>query len=557
MTANQPELFGGENLQSAPRTQGVRESSPRWLGLDINHRRLFEALQDGWLRPDEKKAGWLLGVQAYVAALPDASMTSSKHAIRTLIELDIERLPRVGVLIHPGSDWVDAALDDEVAGSTPLFWPGSLPTFAICKLTVGTQEERARLLGLASQISNIQLPDQLVTVDAACSESLNRVEPPSDAVQRLVVPPEEDAMRGAMSMAIWAVPRVNPWLDLLVASLSGDIEEQEMKAIEVDADWWGFAPWDRRKSGTARTDLQTTLWLAAIEVFAGAAETKDIIAGDLAERIADVALRSGADPKEIKRWKLSTQEILFGEATISLEHSKRGWRSSPVGSAIQLVLSRPDPARFITWCKDMPDMPPAVWWSAAALCGLVHGYRRLDVRFRGSAEQREMLAVRALQMCNGNAEKVRWLNDDGKPKWRSQAGGEPSFSLYWGNQLIANMPMQARGAWYNAELGDGNVLRAAKSVAETLGWRECWYEELQIPPGELTIQSAGKVRILGDRIDVQDQPLRVRIPPDASRRSCFDKQVFRRHVATEKGLLSPPPRFPGVERMDGNPRADL
>ena len=553
MTSNQTELFESANLQSTAPVHEVRENRSRWLGLATNHRQLFEALQDDWLRPDEEDAGWLLGVQAYAPAVAKASEASSKHAIRTLIELDIDRLPRVGVMIYPGSYWVPASLDDEVPSRTPLFWPGALPTFAIRNLTVGTQEERARLLGLAGQISNIQLPDQLVTVDAAGGALLKRIEPPSDAEERLLLPPEEDAMRGAMSMAIWAVPRIDPWLDLLVAGLRDDWENREKAALEVEADWWKYAPWDRRRKSAGATDPQTRLWLAAIDVFAAAEGMDDMTAHDLALRIADAALRNSADSREIERWKLLTQRILSGHAAVSLGQADGDWRATAVGCAIQLVLARPDPAAFITWCKDMSDMPPAVWWSGAALCGLLRGYRRMDVRFRGSVEQREALAVRALQICNGNSTAVRWLNDEDKPSWRSQAGGEPSFSLDWGAQQIAHLRMRARGAWYNADLSDARVLHAAKSVAETLKWRECWYEELEISPGEVPVEGEGKVRILGDRIEVQDQPVRIRVPLSSSRRKCLDTRSFRRLVAIERGLLPPPPSVRGLSDWLGIP----
>ena len=45
---------------------------------------------------------------------------------------------------------------------------------------------------------------------------------------------------------------------------------------------------------------------------------------------------------------------------------------------IQLVLTRPEPTRFQdVESRTCPILPPKVWWSAAALCGLKHGYKKL------------------------------------------------------------------------------------------------------------------------------------------------------------------------------------
>ena len=544
MTTSQTKFpFGSEISVFAARTPEGLNGKPRWLGLDTDHRRLLEALQDGWLRPEASTAGWLLGVQAYAPALPNASCaTPAKHAIRARMKLDVEKLPNVDVLVRRDGDWVSVALDAGVSERTPLFWLGALPTFAICELSVTTDEERARLLGLARQFANVELPDRLVIVDATGGDALDCTDPPPDVEPVVVVPPEEDAVRGAMCMAMWAVPRVDPWLDVLVASLSGDAAKLVKAAGEVDAHWWRFAPWDRTNGGATPDDLQEYLWRAATEVFAEAIATDAMPASELARRIVASAVRDGAVRKETEEWRLATQDILRGEATIALDDSRSNWRTCPVGIAIQLVLSRPDPMTFRTWCKDMPDLPPAVWWSAAVLCGLLRGYRRLDIRFRGSTSQREVLAVHALRACGGNVASVRWRHDADKPNWRSQSKGEPGFALLWGNEPIAHLRMQARGAWYIADFANREVLQTAKSIAKELRWQRCWYQELEVPPGTLRVLGTGKVYMQDDRIDVRGNRVRIRLPQDASLYDRFDPKAFRRHVTIEAGTLRAPPR---------------
>ena len=39
----------------------------RWLGMVIDHRNLFEALSDGWLRPPRHRTGLLVGIGSYTS----------------------------------------------------------------------------------------------------------------------------------------------------------------------------------------------------------------------------------------------------------------------------------------------------------------------------------------------------------------------------------------------------------------------------------------------------------------------------------------------------------
>ena len=110
----------------------------------------------------------------------------------------------------------------------------------------------------------------------------------------------------------------------------------------------------------------------------------------------------------------------------------------PVELAIQLVLNRPDPGRFKTWFTDMPGLPPAVAWSAAALCGLLRGHRRLDSSFRGEAIQRELLSVHAMRVSNGAARNVAWPSVKANaPAWRRD--GE-AFVLSWDGRDFSRKP---------------------------------------------------------------------------------------------------------------------
>ena len=70
---------------------------------------------------------------------------------------------------------------------------------------------------------------------------------------------------------------------------------------------------------------------------------------ELAEKIATTAeSRYECSQDEVAMWLSTTKDILRAETTIQLDN----WRSCSVGIAIQLVLARPEPMKFRTWCKD-------------------------------------------------------------------------------------------------------------------------------------------------------------------------------------------------------------
>ena len=79
-----------EQLNLLDRTAGKGEEvaaagykGKYWLGLTTDHRRLFEALQDGWLRLLPSSAGQLLGVGSFPT---EQDTCRAKHAISVRME---------------------------------------------------------------------------------------------------------------------------------------------------------------------------------------------------------------------------------------------------------------------------------------------------------------------------------------------------------------------------------------------------------------------------------------------------------------------------------------
>ena len=518
---------------------GTPERRPRWLGLATDHRRLFGALEDGWLRPLGSRAGVPVGIGAYAV---ERDQTPAGHPITVNMRLDSDKLPPVDVSVRRGDKWVSSRLGEFDAADTVLYWPGVLPAFAIVGISVSSEEERRRLEGLAQSVSNVDLADVGVDVDPDAGGTVESEDPPSGPSRPLVVPKDEDALHGATSMAVWAVPRIDPWLDLLTASLASDRTRLSEATAAVDAGWWRFPPWTRPLEEPRPSGVDECLWRAAVDVFRERPAEGRPRPRELAERIAAEASRRGGSAYSdgVSSWLGATHRILRADSTIDFD----AWRARPVGLALQLVLTRPEPESFRTWFQDRPDLAPAVAWSAAALCGLLRGYRGLDKRFRGDSLQRELLAIRALRACGGDGADVTWPSlADEAPRWRRD-GGE--FVLSWDGREFARKPEKARGRWYAANFEDAAVRREAREVARKKAW-PCLHQEIALTDGQFPLSGSGCAEIVGDgserRLEVQGT-VRIRLPATGAVEDGFDVEAFRRAVAVEAGTLSDPPLAP-------------
>ena len=304
---------------------GARQRRGRWLGLATDHRRLFGALADGWLLPLQSRAGVLIGVGAYAVEPSDAPRG---HPIAVRIRLDAAKLPALAVSVRRGERWVSSRLGEFEATDAALYWPGALPVFAFSGISVSTEEERRRLEGLARNVSNVHLAATALGVDA---DAEGTVEPDAlpDVSRAFVIPDDEDAIHGAMSMAVWAVPRIDPWLDVLTVSLAADRARLPEIAAGVEAGWWRFPPWVRPSDDSPLAGVAERLWRAAVDVFRDRSAERPIGPRERAERIETGALRFGglsAGSDAISAWLHDTHRILRAESTIHVDD----WRACTV-----------------------------------------------------------------------------------------------------------------------------------------------------------------------------------------------------------------------------------
>ena len=495
------------------------------LDLVVDHRRLLSAIEEGWLRPLEGSTGHFLGVGNCVR---EAAPSNSRHPIHIRLTLSASKLPDLDIHIFRASERANGRLQDLFSADS-LFWPGALPTFAISSLSVSTEKERTRLIGITRNVSNVDLSEMQIDVVDKFDGRPPAAEPPADAATGLVVPDDEDSIRGAMTMALWAVPRIGPWLDVLQASLPPKKDRLASTATAVDAAWWRFAPW--QAPNEQPSSLDDCLWLSAIGAFQTECKVRTSRPRELARRIADHAMRADCTGHDgaVDKWSDDTLRILRTEAAIQFQN----WRQNPVGLAIQLVLTRPEPTAFKTWFKEVPSLPPAVAWSAATLCGLLSGYKRLDTHFRGCALQRELLSIEALSAAAPALANIRWPSGRLELRWRREAD---SFVLSHGGQDFARKTQQVRGMWHEANFEDAGVRCTAAALAKRLHW-ECVEKEVVWEARPETPD----LRNLAKQVRSERGKVRLPIPRDATIEKTVDVERFRRLVATESGEISPPP----------------
>lgn len=507
---------------------------PDWLGLVADNRRLFDALQDEWLRPLQTHSGSVVGVNAHLREPREAN----GNRIPVRLRIDVDALPDMPVAAFRHGQWQPMPLSGVTTTDRAVFWPGALPLFARRDLTVSSREQQVRLLSMGKRVSNVEVPE--VDVDCVDRDLPMPPDAPPELGTGLDIPESADRIRGALSMAIWAVPRIGPWLDVLTESLSCCPGRLGDRAVALEASWWRFPPWSKIADATSG-NAQERLWLAALTVFG---EAERVLPEEATDRIASAAAEGVADEVEraIGSWRRTTHEILRAVRRIDPDD----WRKQPVGLAIQLVLLRPEPLAFKTWFDDCVDLAPAVAWSAAALCGLLHGYKRLDTRFRGKDVQREVVAVQALRMSSGDL-GVNWPRvSEAPPNWQREA---ERYILSWAGREVACKHENERGKWHTADLAIENVQRAALALAKQRHW-SCVGRQVLLKQGRKPVSGAGAVEVNERALTVHGPDIRMRLAPGDAVEEVVDEQAFRHLIAVEPGHLPAPPLDIGVVRSD-------
>ena len=505
---------------------------PSWLGLVTSHRRLFDASQDGWLLPPSRSS-FLLGSECFISE----EFSAGRNVIPVRLAFEVDKLPfpdarkdlEQGV---PGNDGNDNRDKPRV-----VHWPAPIPLYAAKKVEVSSTEQRTRLLAMAGQLSNISLPVPEVEVGDFVASSPAAGAPTTPDTRSLELPETLNAVQGAMAMAVWAVPRVEPWIEVLEQALERDATKVAEATRRLDARWLQL-PWlahDRLDPTRENAGEQEGLWLAALLCMQWpAAEGKSPDA--LAESIVQAACLNGPN-RTAETWLHRTRRIVAAEETVTCD----GWRGNSAGLAIRLALLRPEPLMFKSWSRDLPGLPPAVWWAAATLCGWRHGYRALDKRFRGDTTPQEFLATRALAASWPSGASGALPHSQRSSLERTREDG--CFTLTWRGHPVVRKPWQSRARWYGADLTDDTISSAARGLADRLEW-SCVERRLALPEGRVRAVGSGHLSVDGDALVVEGEKS-LRLPNGIDIEERFDPDEFRRRLATEAGVVLDPPETPG------------
>ncbi len=508
---------------------------PGWLGLETSHRRLFEASQDGWLRPPSGSC-FVLGEESFVSE----EFSGGRNVIPIRLAFDVDKLP----FPDARRDLERVAAGNEEKNEPRLiFWCAPIPLFAARTVEVPSIETKTRLLAMAGQFSNVSLPDIPIAVTGFASEH-----PPTGDVafpesRPLELPESLNAIQGAMTMAIWAVPRVAPWIEVLRQALGGRAAGVAERIGNLDAQWLEL-PWlFDHLTGPGRDEAgdQAKLWRAALLCMRWPS-AGNISAGALAEKIAEAARHNGTNATA-DTWLDRTLRIISANETITCT----GWRQNAAGLAIRLALLRPDPMRFKAWNRDLSGVPPAVWWAAAILCGWRHGYRDLDKEFRGDAVLQEFVATSALEASqpDGNLEA---LPPSQQPSLE-QAHEDGCFTLTWRGRPVVRKPWKSRAKWDATDLTDNAACEAALALASRLEW-PCIERRLSLPEGRVDTLGSGRLSVDGEALVVEGEKS-LRLSKNVSVEEQIDLEEFRTRLSTEAGDLPDPPdsslRRPKIE----------
>ena len=429
----------GDQLDLLGRSEPEQERHARSsvLGLLLSQRAWLYFLTSEWLAPQEN-GQILLGVDCLAGQEVDPSEPS------VAVWFDLAQLPKVTVRAFSDGKWESSELSALKGSHRAVAWNGPLPLFAVDHFGVATEDVRRHVLALTRSFRDIEPPKQPVVVEAQ-SELMSVGLTDHPALTGTMHPPANwNALRGAASMAAWAVPAIDPWLTLLCESLQDS--EPNGAADVVHAKWWRTPLWTCHSNVVS----DDPLWTAILNELGTVRGAKQLRARESLDSICLRATTLGADEERVSRLKNSTHQLLDDQTTIQ----KSGVIEDVLGLALQLLLLRPAPDRFIGWREDWPAMPPGSWWTGATLCGFLTGFRGLPVEFRGSADARRLLALRTWKLgCGGDtglwdavaSEKLDWIRVGDSMLLRSNG-------VSWADHKISR-----RGRWYQLNFEDEAV----------------------------------------------------------------------------------------------------
>lgn len=459
------------------------------LGLTMSQEALLGFLAEEWLHPSEGNL-FLLGTDAGCSIGP-------ADAESVIVWFDPNQLPATTVMVWRGREWHEASTRSWTLDDSVVALPCQLPLFAVHHFSVGSETVRMKLLALTRSFADISAPVQPFEV------ALSRyVEPPSQKPQlpvRWQPPRNWDAIRGAAATAAFAVPAIDPWVELLCQWLRDGVTNPEL-IDRLRVPWLRAAPWAEDEE--VRNSLPG-LWRAAVDEFSKPGRLREWRAKSVLSAICERAMSLGEAPKRLQNFYDGALSLLNDVGTVA----ECGARDDDLALSLQLLLLRSSPERFASWREDFPSIPPAAWWTGMILSGYLQGFRSLPKQFRGSPAHRKFAALATWE----------YGAPDGSGPWRHLAPlgvdwkmqGE-SFSIEAGTLDLLTHKIGTRGKWYQADFESAPVRQRALQLA-----REAVPEavtsvlalvDTSVPyvgTGSLNVDSKTRMLTVKGRVDLQ------------------------------------------------------
>ncbi|MBH1445906.1 alpha-ketoglutarate-dependent dioxygenase AlkB [Stenotrophomonas maltophilia] len=441
MTADQLDLLDATTREP----DRLRAEGGGLLGLVLDQAEFLYFLSSEWVEPSSGHL--VLGVRQ-----PCGSRAACSTDVA--IWFSTQLLSDQQVMVWRNGTWLDIALEDLLPEDEFVSWHGPMPAFAVDHFCVNSEAVKAKLLALAHSFVDMEVPIQPFNV-CVFSQSA----PPGEVPSMKSCPPPRNwnALRGAAAMAAFAVPAIDPWIELFCDLV--DVGSARPKSIkELGVPWWEAAIWSRRQE---QSELPA-LWRAIVARFGDPERLKDWRAKNILDEICKHALLLGENPSRLEKLSEGAKALLDDRGTVM----ELGAHDDFLALTLQLVLLRPTPERFLGWREDWPAIPPGVWWTGMTLAGYIQGYRSLPIHFRGSPECRKLLALKTWQnACEIGSE--RWASVTPKKlTWNVDAD---LISMTADGMTWAEHRLGTRGSWYRADL-DNSTLQA---VAQQIALEEC------------------------------------------------------------------------------------
>lgn len=493
------------------------------LALTISHNRWLELLADEWLFFQDAPAWPHLGIGR------PCLISATDRDIAVTLWIDSAVLPQIEVASYKDNKWLDVSLRNLGDTDKEIIWPGPIPLFAVAYFSVNDPSARARLIAMAKSFSNVESPYQPIKI-IELTPFL-----PADSASTfttvLKVPPSWNAIRASAAMAVWALPAADPWHDALCESLA--IEDSSNSIFkQIDIPWLLDAPWRL----LADTNNFVPMWRAILNAFSNINIRNGWLPHEILETICSEVSERDVDHKKLSIFKLRTIAILNDRESINIDIAS----DNPLGLALQLILLRPLPERFENWKKDLPGIPPAVWWTGAILAGFLCGFRDLDHRFRGTSASRKAIDLRLWKISSKGDMTTDWPdNSNHKFKWKIVNSKVQFLS---GEDIWLERSETIRGKWYRADLKNSEINSAALDIVK-LSNPELIYRSIRIENEGITFSGEGKVSVGKNKKHILIKgAVSVRIPSTAKFFDELDEVGFRELIA--KGSIKQPLRQP-------------